>query len=276
MYCPRKGAAAARNLGLDHAVGRYIVIHDDDDVMVSTRLNDHLASLRPGQHGTYCGWIDFNEETFEVVGKYSGKEFFFESVLCTGKVLTHGGLMLDRRVFSMFRYEESLAAGIDYGFILLLARNGLRLGHTGTYGLLRRLHRSNMTAVNANEQKAAAHRMADIIKGEVDGELYKTLRARGKAAQGLACCNERVALGELSDLKLDTSAARPNPIFRAEEFGGGSVEALIQHTSDLDHRIRGQMSRRRPLPVNAMGFSPTAMIYMKLRSIYWANTDLYC
>jgi hypothetical protein len=179
--------------------------------------------------------------------------------------------MLDRRVFSMFRYEESLAAGIDYGFILLLARNGLRLGHTGTYGLLRRLHRSNMTAVNASEQKAAAHRMAGTIKGEIDGELYKSYRTRGIAAKQLACHNERMTLGELSDLKCDASAERTDPVFRAEEFGDGSVAALIQHTNKLDDRILGQISRRRPLTIHATGFSPTAMIFMKLRSIYWAN-----
>jgi GT2 family glycosyltransferase len=271
LYCPRKGAAAARNFGLSHVVGRYIVIHDDDDVMVSTRLNDHLAALRPGQHGTYCGWIDFNEGAFEVVGKYPGKEFFFKSVLCTGKVLTHGGLMLDRRVFSMFRYEESLAAGIDYGFVLLLARNGLSLGHTGTFGLLRRLHRSNMTAVNASEQKAAAHRMAGIIKGEINGDLYKAYRAEGIAAKELVCHNESMALGELSDLKCDSSVERSAPVIRAEEFGGGSVEALVRHSNNLDDRILRQIKRRRPLPVHATGFSPTAMIFMKLRCIYWSN-----
>jgi GT2 family glycosyltransferase len=271
LYCPRKGAAAARNFGLNQAVGRYIVIHDDDDVMVSTRLNDHLAALRPGQHGTYCGWIDFNEDSFDVVGKYPGKEFFFEAVLCVGKVLTHGGLMLDRRVFSMFRYEETLAAGIDYGFVLLLARNGLSLGHTGTYGLLRRLHRSNMTAVNATEQKAAAHQMAVVIKSEIDAELYKAYRARGLTARDLSCDNESMALGELSDLRLDASAARADPVFRAEEFGGGSVEALIHHTNELDDRILCQIGRRRQLPVQVTGFSPTAMIVMKLRGIYLAN-----
>jgi hypothetical protein len=271
LYCPRKGAAAARNLGLDHAVGRYVVIHDDDDVMVSTRLADHLSALRPGQHGTYGGWIDFSEDTFEVVGKSPGKEFCFESVLCTGKVLTHGGLMLDRRVFSMFRYEETLAAGIDYGFILLLARNGLSLGHTGTYGILRRLHRSNMTAVNSSEQKAAAHRTADIIKSEIDSELYKAHRARGMAARELACHNERMALRELSDLQYDTSAERDDPVFRAEEFGGGSIEALTQHTDDLDNRILGHINRRRSLLVHATGFSPTAMIFMRLRGIYCAS-----
>ncbi len=274
LYCSRKGAAAARNFGLDHAVGRYIVIQDDDDVMVSTRLHDHLAALVSGQHGTYCGWIDFAEDTFEVVGKYPGKEFSFESVLCNGKVLTHGGLMLDSRVFSMFRYEESLAAGIDYGFILLLARSGLCLGHTGTYGLLRRLHTSNMTAVNSTEQKSSAQRMAGIIKSEITDELYKPLRELGRAAKERACLNEKKSLRELSDLMSDASSGRADFVLRAEEFGGGSVEALIRHKNDLDNRILGQINRRRPLPVQAAGFSSTAVLFMKLRRIYWENQPM--
>ena len=271
LYCPRKGAAAARNFGLDHAVGRYIVIHDDDDVMVSTRLNDHLAALGAGRHGTYCGWIDFSGDTFGVVGKYPGKEFSFESVLCSGKVLTHGGLMLDSRVFSMFRYEESLAAGIDYGFILLLARNGLSLGHTGTYGLLRRLHSSNMTAVKSSEQKSAAQRMAGLIKGEIPDETYKPLRERGRAAKELVCHNERLSLRELSDLLSDSSADRTDSVVRAEDFGGGSVEALIRRKEDLDAWILGQLNRRRPLPSQAVGFSSTAVLFMRLRRIHQEN-----
>jgi hypothetical protein len=128
-----------------------------------------------------------------------------------------------------------------------------------------------MTAVNSSEQKAAAHRMADIIKSEIDDEQFRAIHARRKAVKALACHNEKMALAELSDLKIDASVGRADPVFRPEEFGGGSVEALIRHTEQLDERILGQISRRRPLPTYATGFSPTAMIFLRLRGIYWAN-----
>src|SRR5690606_18729140 len=244
---------------------------DDDDVMVSTRLNDHLASLKAGQHGTYCGWIDFNADSFEVVGRYPGKEFYFESVLCTGKVLTHGGLMLDRQIFSMYRYEESLAAGIDYGLILLLARNGLALGHTGTYGLLRRLHQSNMTAANRAEPKAEAHRMTTPITNEIGDEAYRGYRTRGASAKELTCSNEERALKELQALKLDSWAGRVAPVFRGEEFGDGSIESVIRHTDELDRLIESHIHRRRTLPIQLRGFSRSAEVYLKLRAVALAS-----
>ncbi|HEX7034357.1 MAG TPA: glycosyltransferase [Pseudomonadales bacterium] len=267
LYCPTQGAAAARNLGLEHSKGRYIVIHDDDDVMVSTRVEDHLAALKSGQHGTYCGWIDFDSESFEVVGTFPGKQFCFESVLCTGKVLTHGGLMLDRRIFSMYRYEESLAAGIDYGFILLLARNGLKLGHTGTFGLLRRLHPSNMTRVNAEDQKSAARRMSGIIRSEIDDQLYAKYRARASACGALTCSNETAALAELAALAADSAKVRRLDVLRGCDFGGGTIEGLSANFERLDSKILERLSSSRPLPIRACGFSETALIQMRLRAI---------
>src|SRR5690606_13967292 len=42
FFTPRSGASTARNIGNRYSRGKYIVIMDDDDVMVSTRLEDHL------------------------------------------------------------------------------------------------------------------------------------------------------------------------------------------------------------------------------------------
>ncbi len=58
----RTGAAVARNIGNAAARGRYVAIHDDDDIMVSTRLSDHLAALEGGVQGSYGGWIDFDQD----------------------------------------------------------------------------------------------------------------------------------------------------------------------------------------------------------------------
>lgn len=204
----RRGAAVARNIGIERARGRYIVIHDDDDILVSTRISDHLRSMVPGAAGSYGGWIDFDHDSGEVLGCYPGKEFSFAALLCNGKVLTHGCLMLDRKVFRMFRYEEALAAGIDYGFLLMLARNGLRVVHSGAYGILRRMHAQNMTRVNSAEQRTAATRMVGVIKGEIEAADYQNLRKAGLAAQALTCANETEAVAELMTWQAEESVRR--------------------------------------------------------------------
>lgn len=265
------GAAAARNFGVARAVGRYVVIHDDDDIMVPTRLEDHLSALESGCHGTYGGWIDFDDETFEVLGKYPGKKFSFEAVLCTGKVLAHGALMLDSRVFSMFRYVESLSAGIDYGFILLLARHGLRLNHTGRYAILRRIHQSNMTVVRTREQKLAASRMIDIVKSELEVNQYSKYRAFAAKEQLLECDNEADALG-LLNLAQNQEAGCEEIVFHGDEFGGGGLEELRHCLPRLDHRLAHHIVQRRPMQIRLAGFSSGASIYVRMRAIYIASS----
>lgn len=249
LKTPKQGAAAARNHGLDAAQGRYVVIHDDDDLMVSTRIEDHLRAATEGFVGSYGGWIDFEHDSQEILGCHSGKAFNLASVLFNGKVLTHGGLMLDRRVFRLFRYEEGLAAGIDYGFVLLLARHGLRLHHTGRYAILRRMHTRNMTRTNAAVQKSAAQRMAGLVRAEMDAETQARLREQGLAASVLECNNEAEACAELgrwvsADLEpqLDSLPAIDRWLDR---LGEGQVEARIDRLSPaLQTLVRSRLGLR--------------------------------
>jgi glycosyltransferase involved in cell wall biosynthesis len=267
VHCPKKGAAAARNVGLIHAIGRYVVVHDDDDVMVSTRLHDHLAALKVGMHGTYTGWIDFDQETFEVTAMHSGMEFSFEALLIAGRVLTHSGAMLDRHVFSMFRYDEGLVAGVDYGFMLRLGYYGLRLGHTGTFGSLKRLHDSTVTVLSADAQQTAARNMRDAISRESGSRLHSECRRRGKAALTLTCHNGDAALAEMAEVRSHALAGHFDEILEAKNFGGGTLESLRDCADRLDDWILRRVSHCRSLPIRVSGFSRPAMMSLRLRGI---------
>lgn len=269
LRCEKKGAAAARNYGLDHAIGRYVVIQDDDDVMVTTRLEDHLEAMRGGSCGSYSGWIDFDGQDFSLRAVHPGKEFSYESVLCNGKVLTHGALMLDRRVFSRFRYFEELSAGIDYGFILLLARNGLTLRHTGAYGILRRIHGENMTTVNSVAQKSAAIQMAGILKSDISAEDYKALRSRGLQAQLLDCRNEDRALQELRQLKAATGM--PSDVMIDAGFSGSTLSEVIANKSDLTRLMSQALKEGRSVKIDYSRVSSVSAAYIKL---LWVSAKL--
>lgn len=261
LKSPVPGAAAARNFGVKHTTSKYIVIHDDDDIMVSTRIQDHLNALRAGDCGSYSGWIDFESDTFEPTDSHPGKEFSFEAVLCNGKVLTHGSLMLDRAIFNRFSYTEALSAGIDYGFLLLLARNGIQLSHTGKYGILRRMHASNMTRVNSGEQKAAAVSMANLIKSEYSDAEYREVRARGIAATLLDCDNMGQSLNELKQL-----ANRRAPLILGVDEVGSSLAEAIEASNEIDKKVQEATANNRELRVNPAGLSAGALIYAKLKA----------
>lgn len=201
----KQGAAAARNIGTDMAKGQYIVIHDDDDLMVSTRIEDHLAALTAGCHGSYGGWFDFEDESGEILSENPGKEFSFEALLFNGRVLIHPSTMVDRRMLQAFRYDETRPAGIDYALFLRMAWSGLNLAHTGKIGIFRRMHRTNMTSLNGAIQKESADYMKEVMLNELTGKTLERAREKGKQASVLSCANVEQAVDELRALRAGTS-----------------------------------------------------------------------
>lgn len=198
VFTARKGAAAARNLGVELAIGRYVVIMDDDDLMVSTRVEDHLKAIAGGDvHGSYGGWIDFDDASGEVIGLHPGRPHSFAAMFATGKVIVHAGSMIETGVFRVFRYDETRRAGIDYALMLRLTYHGLRIAHTGTHVLLRRMHGTNMTSVLSAEQKEAAVQGVSEIKAAISEDYQKKLRERGRSTPFLECSNEEQALHEM-------------------------------------------------------------------------------
>ncbi|WP_421928796.1 glycosyltransferase [Neoaquamicrobium sediminum] len=193
------GVAVARNFGNALARGRYILIMDDDDIMVSTRIADHLRAMEGGRfHGSYGGWIDFDDISGEAIGFHPGKDHSFAAMYSTGRVIVHAGLMLERKLFQQFKYDESKAAGVDFGLLFMMTYLGLRLAHTGKFCLLRRMHDTNMTIQRSAIQKASAVEAVAAIQTDLSEERKKQLRAEGAQTKELQCDNRQSALAELS------------------------------------------------------------------------------
>jgi glycosyltransferase involved in cell wall biosynthesis len=195
----RKGAAAARNLGNSIARGRYIAIMDDDDLMTSSRIERQLASLKGAKtHGSYGGWIDFDHADGRVIDVNPGKPHSFGNMLTTGRVIMHPTLLLDRRLFKLYPYDEALEAGIDFGLLLKMTFNGLNLEHCGEYVLLRRMHDSNMTVLKAHVQKASAKAAHAALAIGLSPAILDQHRASARHLNvAMTCANEDLALMEL-------------------------------------------------------------------------------
>jgi glycosyltransferase involved in cell wall biosynthesis len=179
------GVAAARNRAVAEARADYVVVHDDDDIMLPWRIEAHFERIFPGVHGTYGGWIDFDDESGEL-RPVPGKEFSSDSVLHAGSVLAHGTLMMDARIYRRFAYNEMLRAGSDYNLILRLAAAGVRLSHTGHFHILRRLHASNLTDTNYDHQKESARRTTNLFlraRNKPDTEAARKLAREATAVE---------------------------------------------------------------------------------------------
>ena len=175
------GIPKSRNLGTKMSKGEYIVIMDDDDLMMPNRIQEHIDCLSEGSPGSYGGWIDqdsgLNHEY------YPGGEHGYSQILFGGKIMLHPASMIKREVLLNFPYDENFSYGTDYIMNLEIARAGHKLDHTGTYILLRRFHGGNVTLTNSGEQKSTARvRWQEFVDG-LDKETEKKMRDEWRATK---------------------------------------------------------------------------------------------
>ena len=173
------GLAAARNRITSVARGKFIAIHDDDDIMLPDRLENQLKMLGSGVSGAYGGWVDFDNGTGDL--KWNrGKAFSLESLAYNTGVLLHPTLLVDRRLMEHIPYDESMRSGSDYNLAIRLARSGAKFAHCGEYVLLRRQHDGQITNTHGNFQK---------VSGRVSGAFARStfspeLEAAAKSERG--------------------------------------------------------------------------------------------
>lgn len=229
------GVASARNKGLREAKGDFVVVHDDDDIMLPWRLHAHLAAVREGTCGTYGGWIDFDDETGEFLAINRGKHFSEDAIAFAGKTLLHPTVMLARWVTQYVQYDERYTGGSDFSWMMQIASSGVSLTHTGHFHILRRIHPASLTTGGYTQRHAY---LASIRKA------YSTLsyaavskrRSRGKRTSTVTCSEEHnpealyqylphakgwdgtrfslsVSLDDLPALVQELQSAAPNTVF---------------------------------------------------------------
>ena len=177
----QSGIPKSRNLGVMMSKGEYVVIMDDDDLMLPHRLQEQINCLTPGSAGSYGGWVDQDSEMD--LEYYPGAPHGYSEILFGGKVMLHPASMIKRDILLEFPYDENYSFGTDYVMNLEIARAGHRLNHTGSYILLRRFHGGNVTITNAGEQKNTARVRVKEFLQELDEETEKKMRMEWKSRQ---------------------------------------------------------------------------------------------
>lgn len=168
-----RGLAAARNFITREAKGKYIAVHDDDDIMLPDRLERQLAVVGAGVNGSYGGWVDFDNETGDRVYN-PGKRFSLESLSFNNSVYLHPTLLIERRMLELVPYDVSMRSGSDYNLAVRLARAGAKLIHCGNYVLLRRGHAQQITNVAGQFQR---------VSGRLSGGLARSTFSQVEKAE---------------------------------------------------------------------------------------------
>lgn len=153
IYQENRGLAAARNKATSVARGKYIAVHDDDDIMLPWRIESCLDAVVDGAQGSYGGWVDFDNATGDLT-YFPGKKVSLPSLVFNVATYLHPTLMVDRRVMEAVPYQETMRSGSDYNLAVRLIRSGVHLNHCLRYVLLRRRHGGQITAMDSPTQKS--------------------------------------------------------------------------------------------------------------------------
>ena len=143
------GIGRARNLSTALCRTKYLCVMDDDDVMLPNRIKDHMTAFATGAQVSHGGWINFGVDGD--LEYRPGKDVTEDVITYAGAAIMHPACCYETALLRQFPYRTDLKAGEDFEMAARIVRSGARWRHTGSYVLLRRYHRANMSVTLMKE-----------------------------------------------------------------------------------------------------------------------------
>ncbi len=147
IYQANKGLSAARNTGIDHCTGDYLVFLDADDRLLPDALQTNLCFLLKNKKAAFVSGAhqkrNDRDELIEEV-KTTVEQHHYVQLLQGNYIGMHATVMYPKWIFNHFRYNTSLKACEDYDLYLRIARQYPVLHHTQLIALYY-IHGTNMS-----------------------------------------------------------------------------------------------------------------------------------
>jgi glycosyltransferase involved in cell wall biosynthesis len=147
IYQENAGLPSARNAGIKHTNGRYIIFLDADDWLLPYAMKINTDWLERNKtsafvSGAYEYYFE-NEKHFQAI-KREVTDHHYCRLLEGNYIGMHACVLYQRWVFDEFLFDAGLKACEDYDLYLRIARKYPVMHHTGLIAVYR-MHQTNMS-----------------------------------------------------------------------------------------------------------------------------------
>lgn len=168
VHQSNKGLPAARNTGIDHCRGAYIVFLDADDWLLPNALAVNAAILSSDKALAFVAGAHqfYDERTRDVrpVVKDPGEDYYC-SLLEGNFIGMHAAVMYQRWVFDEFRFDPALANCEDFDLYLQVVRKYPMKYHKEILAVYR-IHGANMSG-DSMKMLEGAYRVYDKHRASI-------------------------------------------------------------------------------------------------------------
>lgn len=194
VYQQNQGLSAARNTGIDHSTGNYIVFLDADDWFLPEALQSNYGYLSEKKELAFVSgsfetayfnhaWSQTsgrlkldNENRYVVIAdKTPVKSNHYQHFLTGNYVIMHAAVLYRRWVFDEFKYDTTLKACEDYDLYLKVSRKYPVSDHSALIAAYR-FHNANMSYNSVLMLDAALSvlkRQLPFLENEVERSCYE-------------------------------------------------------------------------------------------------------
>jgi len=148
IYQVNAGLSAARNKGIEHSSGEYLIFLDSDDVLLPGSIASQIQMMREDKAVAFIsGGYVTADANLKILweSKTSVSYAHFKNFLLGNFIGMHAAVIYRRFVFNEFSFDPELKACEDYDLYLKIASKYDVRHHTIPIAIYRR-HEANMSA----------------------------------------------------------------------------------------------------------------------------------